>query len=139
MRYIKEFSFFQKVLKCLFIGLALFSFATVLPAQIEGDSVAEAFENADAETLSGFFQPELWLCIKDFEDSIGSRDAAIRLDRFFTDHTIKGFERLHNGGSANHANEVLIGKLYTNKGDYRVYVYFSGGAFKKIDELRIEP
>ncbi len=136
---INDLSLRSSLLKVLFVFLAAFALPVAMPAQNDNSSVVEAFESGDAAGLSTYFKQELWLCIDDFEESLSARDAFVRLNRFFNEHSVRGFESLHNGGSANQANEVVIGELITDKGDYRVYVYFTGGAEKQIDELRIEP
>ncbi|HKK88428.1 MAG TPA: DUF4783 domain-containing protein [Saprospiraceae bacterium] len=130
---------FPIVLKRVVVAfLCVFSLSTFTSAQNDESMVTRAFDDGDAAALSAYLQPEVWVCIKDFEDSLNASEAAVRLERFFKDHPVRSFERLHNGGSANKVNEVVIGKLSTEDGDYRVYVYFSGEAAKKIDELRIE-
>lgn len=134
----RELSFPVVLRRLVVVFLCAFSLSTVVSAQNDDSLVTRAFDAGNAAALSNYFQSEVWVCIKDFENSLSAGDAALRLERFFKDHPVRGFERLHNGGSANQVNEVVIGKLSTEDGDYRVYVYFSGGASKKIDELRIE-
>jgi hypothetical protein len=102
------------------------------------ETIVKGLEEGQAQAVSQYFSDEVWLCIIDFEDSVNSNEASSRLSQFFNNYKVIEFNQLHNGGSSSHEHEVVIGKLKTNNGNFRVYIYLDGEKNKQIDEFRIE-
>ena len=118
----------------LIIAIALF--ATTANAQ---EQLQKAFEQEDASLLSSHFDDRVDMLVMN-KDNNYSREEAIQLmESFFKVHAVHSFKKMHSGASRGQGSNYQIHHLDTDKGAYRVYIYYnSDSGSKRINELRIE-
>jgi hypothetical protein len=79
------------------------------------------------------------LSIGQNEGTLSKSEAETRLREFYASHAVKGFKPMHTGTSKTNESTYNIGELTTDRGTYRVYIYFTQeGSKKMVTELRIE-
>ncbi len=100
-------------------------------------SVISAFKNGNAEQLASFFNPHLELVVVGQSDVYSKYQAQIILKKFFRQNEPTNFLVLQHG--KNGKVSFAIGKLVTNRGNFKVYILGKGaGSQYKIHQLRIE-
>lgn len=98
-----------------------------------------ALSKGDVSALEQHLDTQVELCIFDKEDVFDRQNAAKMLREFFATHTVKGYKEMHSGASKGRDSNYAIGQLATDKGTFRVYLYFDKREDKRIiQELRIE-
>ena len=114
---------------------ALIGICAITTAQ---EDYIAALQSGDAQALGKHLDNEVELCIFDREDIFDRSKAIVELERFFTNHKVKGFKKIHQGESKGSAS-YTIGELATDSGKYRVYTYYNqDNGEKRIVELRID-
>jgi len=89
--------------------------------------------------ITAYFGDKVELTIGDKEAQVTKAEAAARLSNFFENHIAKGYRQVHTGASKTNEANYTIGELSTDKGTFRVYIYFTQQGQKQvIAELRIE-
>jgi hypothetical protein len=120
------------ILFTLFFNLGSFSLSQEIPRDI-----AIAFKVGNADELSRYFNNTIELVILDKEDVYSKVQAKQIIDQFFSDHTPKSFEFVHQGGKEE--SQFAIGKLVTFNGTFRIYLLIKLKNDKSfIHQLRIE-
>jgi hypothetical protein len=113
-------------------SLGSYSYDQDIPADI-----SIAFRVGHAEELAKYFNNTIELVILDKEDIYSKIQAQQIIDNFFTEHTPKTFEIIHQGGKEE--SKFAIGKLVTFNGTYRVSFLLKLKNDKPfIHQLRIE-
>ncbi len=100
--------------------------------------IAQAFNSANADMVSSYFDSNIDLKILDNENIYSRQQARILLFNFVNDKKPNGFILKHEGGPEN--ARFAIGELSAKDGVYRVYYLLkekSGTIY--IYKLRIEP
>lgn len=111
---------------------------TVSIIQAQTDLQA-AIGKGDIAGISAFLGDKVDLTIGDTEEVLSKPEAEVRLREFYAVHLAKGYRSMHAGTSKNTESTYTIGELTTDKGPYRVYLYFAQAGQKRvIEELRIE-
>lgn len=98
-----------------------------------------ALGSGNVAGISAHFGAKVELTIDGREAHISKQDAEARLKEFYATHQAKGFKAVHSGNSKSNESNYTIGELLTDKGNYRVYIYFTNeGGQRIVAELRIE-
>lgn len=106
------------------------------PAQ--GD-LGTAIGKGDIATISSYLADRVELTIGTDEAMVSRSEAETKLRTFYAAHAPKGFKMMHSGNSKSQEANYNIGELSTDKGMFRVYLYFTQeGAKRVVTELRFE-
>lgn len=98
-----------------------------------------ALGKGDIAVISNHLADKVELAIGDKDDILSKAEAVSRLKEFYGSYQAKGFRAKHAGTSKTHESNYTIGELMTDKGNFRVYIYFTQEAQKRlVAELRIE-
>ena len=118
----------------LVIMMAIFSISATGQSEIY-----TALSKGDVNALQTHLDSKVELCIFNKEDVFDRPDAVVLLKEFFGKHKVQGFKQMHSGASKGLESNYAIGQLTTDKGTFRVYMYFDTRNDKRtIQELRIE-
>lgn len=103
------------------------------------DGIYSAIKAGNSKELAKYFNTNIDLVILDKEGVYSKSQAELILKDFFSKNTVNpgnGFIKLHDGGKD---SKFIIGTLYTNKGQFRVYLVMKtiNGLFT-IHQFRIE-
>jgi hypothetical protein len=104
------------------------------------NEIYSAIKTGNSKELAKYFNNNIDLVILEKEGVYSKPQAELILKDFFAKNTINptdGFVKLHEGGKD--ASKFIIGTLYTNKGQFRVYLLMKtiSGNFA-IHQFRIE-
>lgn len=120
------------------IGFLLF-FAVSVWAQDTFNAVSQAVESGNARELSHWFDKRVLVNIEGSSNQYSAAQAEIIVRDFFNQHPSKGFTVLSSGATDMGNAEFIVGKLLTNKGNYRTYIYIRrSGNQMLIQEIRFE-
>lgn len=113
--------------------------AKVTSAQVPNDIIV-SFETGNSKLLSGFFNQNVELVVMDNDNVYSKAQAEQIVNNFFSSFTPveeNAFTIIHNSGKQ--GAKSVIGKLKTNKGNFRVYFLLKqDGSKEYIHQLRIE-
>lgn len=103
------------------------------------DGICNSINTGNSKELAKYFNTNIDLVILDKEGVYSKPQAELILKDFFSKNTVNpenGFKKLHEGGKD---SKFIIGTLYTNKGQFRVYLVMKtiNGMFT-IHQFRIE-
>jgi Domain of unknown function (DUF4783) len=102
-------------------------------------SLEDAFRNEDARAFEVFFHSQVEMSLPGKDSRYKKADAIALMASFFSAHTVNSFKKVHSGASRGKDSNYYIGELTSDKGVYRVYIYYDVHDGKKdIHELRIE-
>jgi len=102
-------------------------------------TVEEAFKQENAEAFEHHFHEQVEMSLPGKENRYSKKDAIGLMEAFFSVHAVQNFKKVHSGSSRGKVSNYYIGELATDKGTYRVYIYYDVHDNKKdIHELRIE-
>jgi len=108
-------------------------------AQVPNDIIV-SFETGNSKLLSGFFNQNVELVVMDNDNVYSKAQAEQIVNNFFSSFTPveeNAFTIIHNSGKQ--GAKSVIGKLKTNKGNFRVYFLLKeDGSKEYIHQLRIE-
>jgi len=108
--------------KLIIIFTALLMGSIALEAQNLPKELVKALAEGDAGTLSEYFHQSLEITILK-KEYMSSRSQASRImQNFFKDHPPSSFTVSFEGNKEN--SRYAIGKLHTEKGDFRVNLFF---------------
>jgi hypothetical protein len=123
-------------MKAGFVSVFLSLFIGVLQGQADLNT---ALGKGDITAISGHLADKVELVIGNTDDILLKAEAVNRLKEFYAAHQAKGFRAMHTGTSKTQESNYAIGELATDKGNYRVYIYFTQEAQRRqVTELRIE-
>ena len=118
----------------LIIALALISNLAVAQEQLQ-----KAFEQEDAAMLASHFDDRVDMYVMNKDNNYSKKEAVQLMESFFKVHAVHSFKKMHSGASRGQGSNYQIHHLDTDKGAYRVYIYYnSDSGSKRINELRIE-
>ena len=105
----------------LSICFILAGFANV-NAQTETDMVIRALKTANPDLITTYLDDyvDIKLLDKDEVKNMSKNQAAMALKLFYSDHNIKGFEKVSDGGKGNLV--YILGKLTTSGKSYSITV-----------------
>ena len=105
----------------LSICFILAGFANV-NAQTETDMVIRALKTANPDLITTYLDDyvDMKLLDKDEVKNMSKNQAAMALKLFYSDHNIKGFEKVSDGGKGNLV--YILGKLTTSGKSYSITV-----------------
>lgn len=119
----------------LFISVT-WAWISVLPAQTD---LYNAIGRGDVSVISAYFGDEVELSILGSEGVYTKTEATGQIRNFFSAHQARGFRQMHTGASKGKDSNYIIGELDTDRGVYRVYLYFGpAGDRRMVREFRIE-
>jgi len=125
----------KDMLKAMLAIVVMF-FAVGMTAQM---SVEEAFRQENAEAFDHHFHSDVEMSLPGNENRYTKADAIGLMEAFFSVHAVQQFKKVHSGSSRGKDSNYYIGQLTTDKGVYRVYIYYDvHDNTKDIHELRIE-
>lgn len=108
-------------------------------AQVPNDIIL-SFETGDSKLLSGFFNQNVELVVMDNDNVYSKAQAEQIVNNFFNSFPPlkeNAFSIIHNSGKE--GAKSVIGRLKTNKGNFRVYFLLkTDGSKEYIHQLRIE-
>ena len=108
-------------------------------AQVPNDIIV-SFETGNSKLLSEFFNQNVELVVMDNDNVYSKAQAEQIVNNFFSSFTPveeNAFTIIHNSGKQ--GAKSVIGKLKTNKGNFRVYFLLKeDGSKEYIHQLRIE-
>ena len=109
----------------------------ILPSFVLGQSsgVESALQKGNAADLGVHFAKAVDLSLPDTEDTFSPDKAVEQLSAFFSAQVVKGYKRVHFSAAQQGRAKYSIGDLYTEKGTYRITLYFDSA--DKITEVRI--
>lgn len=120
-------------------GFAFIITCLVMSAITAQTDLTTALGSGNVAGISAHFGAKVELTINDREAHLSKLEAETRLKEFYSTHQAKGFKAVHSGNSKSNESNYTIGELLTDKGNYRVYIYFlSDGGRRVVAELRIE-
>ena len=124
----------QRALKTVFMVffmliLTIPVLSTDIPAPI-----IESFKKGNTNMLSGYLNSQVECVVLQNENIYTNKQAELILKDFFSKHVPNDFTIIHKSDKG-----YAIGKLKTNKGEYRVTILLKTTAGKElIHQLRIE-
>ena len=83
-----------------------------------------AIGNSDAVTLSKNFSNDVEVCIGADQDFYSKAAAINKLDDFFSQVKPKKSTFKHKGSNKEKTSEYSVGTMNTDKGTYRVFIYY---------------
>ncbi|MFY8024394.1 MAG: DUF4783 domain-containing protein [Sediminibacterium sp.] len=91
-------------------------------AQTETDMVVRALKTANPDLITTYLDDyvDMKLLDKDEVKNMSKNQAAMALKLFYSDHSIKGFEKVSDGGKGNLV--YILGKLTTSGKSYSITV-----------------
>lgn len=102
-------------------------------------SLEESFRKENAQAFKNHFHSEVDMYIPGKDNRYSKADAVGIMEAFFSVHAVRSFKKMHSGASRGKDSNYYIGQLDTDKGVYRVYIFFDVHDGKRdIHELRIE-
>jgi hypothetical protein len=115
-------------------------FLALAPFLIQAQSdLGTALGKGDIAGISAHLGDKVELTIGSREEVLAKSAVQVRLREFYASHVPKGFKMMHAGNSKGNDSNYQIGELATDKGAYRVYLYFSQQASGRVvTELRFE-
>jgi len=118
------------------LSLMVMCFTVGVMAQM---SVEEAFRKENAQAFGHHFHADVEMSLLGKDNRYSKADAIGLMEKFFSLHVVQSFSKVHSGSSRGKVSNYYIGQLTTDKGVYRVYIYYDvHGDKKDIHELRIE-
>tara|TARA_R110002050_G_scaffold109799_1_gene221311 strand:- start:30947 stop:31315 length:369 start_codon:yes stop_codon:yes gene_type:complete len=107
----------------LFLSLSSFGGIT--------EGVSDAFKTGNAFKLSSFFQDKIDLTILEESDLMSKLEAEKAVYDFFHENHPSDFKILHQGNSKS-GSAYTIGRLVTEKGNFRVSIYVNTSSNKEL-------
>ncbi|WP_346855441.1 DUF4783 domain-containing protein [uncultured Draconibacterium sp.] len=134
MHNLKRIIFFVGLLFSV-AGLSANSFQEKIP-----NDIIISLETGNAKLLSGYFNQNVELVVLDNDNVYSKAQAQQIVNNFFNSFSPvpeNAFSIIHDGGKAD--AKYVIGKLVTEKGNFRVYFLLKKNGDKDyIHQLRIE-
>ena len=101
-------------------------------------SFEKALSNGNANAISEKFSQQIKFCIGDDAKILNSKSALKELESFFEENKPESYLKKHAGGDS--STNYTIGTLKTNKGNFRVYVYYIAESNDfTVEEIRFTP
>ena len=117
----------KSFLFALFISISTLTFG-------QTEEFYKAVEKQDIKSITDLLMDEVELCIKDDQRIISKATATKTIKKFLAQINPKSVASLHSGSSGA-GSKYQVGKMITEDGIYRIFVYLEGN---KIQELRFD-
>ena len=101
----------------------------------QSNSVLKAFGNTDLAKLESLMNDKLEFCINDGQKSVDKQVALKSIEKFLNEVSPRSCRKVHFGDSKVKGSYYEVGKLKSDKGNYRVFIYYEKN---KIVEIRID-
>lgn len=124
------------IMKHILSITATLLFMLPLVASAQSAGLDASLNKGNAADMGVYFASSVDVSILNSDASMTSSQAVKAMTDFFTQNTVKGYNRAHLTAPQNGRSSYSLGDLYTSNGTFRVYVYFDGE--KKISEIRIQ-
>ena len=111
-------------------------FACIANFGIGQSTLFTAIGNSDVATLSADFSNDMEICIGTKQDFYSKAQAVKRLEKFFAEIGPKSSAFKHKGNNKDKTSEYSVGTLTSEKGNYRVFIYYEGS---KVTGLMFNP
>jgi len=95
----------------------------------------KALGSGNTDALAKVMKSEVEFCINSGQKNISKTEAIGALKEFLADVNPKSCRKMHDGDSKVAGSYFQVGKLKSEKGNYRVFIYFEQD---KIVEFRID-
>ena len=103
------------------------------------DQFISSLGKSDYLTIESYLDNKLDLCVRDQQRFVSRSEAMNTIRNFFTNHTPKSIEPIHQGGSRQLGRNYKLAKLTTTNGVFRVFIYTENEGNKVVvKELRFE-
>ena len=130
----------KKITFLVFLLCSLMFFSKAKASEKIPKDIIIALQTGDAKLLSGYFNTNVELVVLDNDNVYSKAQAQQIVSNFFNNFTPvqeNAFDIIHDSGKAD--AKYVIGKLKTEKGDFRVYFLLKRNSGKEyIHQLRIE-
>jgi len=113
---------------CLILGVNAMVFA-------QSTDHFKALGKGNIDAISQIMKSEVEFCINSGQKNLSKVEALDALKAFFTEVGPKSCRKMHEGDSKVKGSYFQVGKLKSDKGNYRVFLYFEQ---EQIVELRID-
>lgn len=134
-----EVSNIKKVTMKNFVLILSFLTSFSLQGQDKVDQIFTALGNGNVEDLSKYMHPRVEVHLLDRVSVYNKNTSITALRRFYNQNKPIEYKRIHRGASRAKNSLYSIGKLSTENGDYRVYLYVKrSGEDIYIEEIRID-
>lgn len=117
-------------------SIIIFSIVAQIAIAQNANALFTAIGKSDIATLSANFSSDIEICIGTAQDFYTKNEAKTRLNQFFTEVSPSSGSFLHKGKAKDNSSEYSVGNLKTEKGNYRVFIYFEGS---KVVGLMFNP
>lgn len=129
------------IISVILISCSFLAMATITPQDKKiPDEISVGLETGNAKVLSSYFNQNVELVVLDNDNVYSKAQAQQIVTNFFNKFppvAEHAFSVIHDSGKAN--AQYVIGKLKTEKGDFRVYFLLKQNSGKQyIHQLRIE-
>lgn len=122
-----------------FVLILSFLTSFSLQGQDKVDQIFTALGNGNVEDLSKYMHPRVEVHLLDRVSVYNKNTSITALRRFYNQNKPIEYKRIHRGASRAKNSLYSIGKLSTENGDYRVYLYVKrSGEDIYIEEIRID-
>jgi hypothetical protein len=103
------------------------------------ETISNALNTGDIETLAKYFSDNVEISIQDKEQVYPKAKATEVMRSFFDANKPKSFSQVHKGTSRESSDQYCIGNLSATTGSYRVYLYLKvTGNNVNIQEIRLD-
>ena len=119
--------------------LTVFVMSLASVAAFAQNTAEQALVKEDVQSISSQFANNVELCVPGKQGSYPKSEATGLLGAFFDAYAVKSYKQMHAGSSKDKGSNYSIGELSTDKGAFRVYIYYDESTGKQlIKELCIE-
>ncbi|GLR18956.1 DUF4783 domain-containing protein [Portibacter lacus] len=101
-------------------------FSLLVSMTFAQNNLFTAIGSSDVATLSSKFGSDVEICIGTEQDFYSKSSATKRLEKFFAEVHPKTSKFKHKGNNKNKTSEYSVGTMTSEKGNYRVFIYYEG-------------
>lgn len=106
--------------------LSIIIFAFISNLAIGQSKLFTAIGKSDVATLSANFSNDMEICIGTEQDFYSKSGAVKRLEKFFKEVSPQSSSFKHKGNNKDKTSEYSVGTMSSEKGKYRVFIYYEG-------------
>ncbi len=101
----------------------------------QNKKIVESLANKDLSVLENMMNDQIDFCINDGQKLVSKKEAIASTLAFLNGLNIKSSRKIHTGDSKAQGTYYEVGKLKTDKGAFRVFIYYEND---KVVEFRID-
>lgn len=103
------------------------------------DTISTALRSGDTKEVNKYFANSVDVTIIDYQDFLNRNNTIQRVNAFFSNKQVTGYDIIHEGKSKGKDSVYTIGTLITDKGDYKIYMFITTKNKNHfIEEIKIE-